>query len=125
MALVVNRGTRQVIRSANTPDFPSQDWLINPDLSGVSGLPTKYWKIVGDSVQAMSQPERDAADAAEFFASEAADRVNEKQRFNEKALRAIVLLLIDEINLLRAQLALPERTPRQARTAFENKVDTI
>lgn len=50
MSVVINRATRQVIRRANTPDYSSTDWIINPDLSKVDGIPDKYWQIVGDEV---------------------------------------------------------------------------
>lgn len=64
MANVLNRTTKQYITSANTPDYPTADWIINPDLSGVSGVPSKYWKITGDVVTEMNQTEKDAVDAA-------------------------------------------------------------
>lgn len=65
MADVVNRTTVQYLQSVNTPDFPVEDWIINPDLSALTGVPQKYWKVVGDTVVEMTQPEKDAVDAAE------------------------------------------------------------
>ncbi len=64
MADVVNKTTLQHLRSVNTPDFPTADWLINPDLSAVAAVPNKYWKIVAGSVVEMTQAEKDAVDAA-------------------------------------------------------------
>lgn len=64
MATVLNRTTKQLILSANTPEYDVADWIINPDLSDVNSLPPKYWNIVGDAVQEMSQAEKDAVDAA-------------------------------------------------------------
>jgi hypothetical protein len=66
MANVLNRTTKEYFESVNTPDFPSVDWLINPDLSQVAGLPIKYWKISGDSVVAMSGAEQAAVDAVDL-----------------------------------------------------------
>lgn len=45
MANVLNRQSRLYLKSVNTPDYPESDWIINPDLSAVSGLPSQYWVI--------------------------------------------------------------------------------
>lgn len=65
MAAVLNRTTKQFIRFANTPDYPAAEWIINPDLSAVTGFASKYWTITGDVVTLMTQAERDAVDAQE------------------------------------------------------------
>lgn len=65
MADVLNRTTLQYLQSVNTPDYPVGDWVINPDLSGVTGVAQKYWKLTGDVVSEMSQAEKDAVDAAQ------------------------------------------------------------
>lgn len=62
MADVLNRLTKQFLRSVNTPDYPESDWLINPDLSRVAGIPWRYWKIVGDSVVEMTAEEKEIVD---------------------------------------------------------------
>lgn len=72
MADVLNRTTKQLLRSVNSPDYDPADWIINPDLSGVSGVPVVYWKIDGDTVSEMSQAEKDAVDAANLPAYKAA-----------------------------------------------------
>jgi len=64
MADVINRTTLQYIQSVNTPDYSDTDWIINPDLSAVSGVPQKYWKIVGDTIVEMTTDEQAAADMA-------------------------------------------------------------
>ncbi len=71
MADIINRtanakGTYKYQQSVNTPDFPTITWLINPDLSGVSGVPGKYWKVVGETVVEMTQPEKDFVDSFNF-----------------------------------------------------------
>lgn len=63
MSSVLNRKTIQFIDSANTPDYPVSDWIINPDLSTVSDQPRKYWNISGDIVTLMDQDSMDAVDA--------------------------------------------------------------
>lgn len=58
MGNVINRTTYKYKQSVNTPDFPTTDWLINPDLSAVSGQPEKYWKVEGDTVVIMDAAEQ-------------------------------------------------------------------
>lgn len=60
MALVVNRLTGNIIPIANTPDYPTEQWLINPVLP--EGVAWKYLKVVGDSVVEMTAEEKDAVD---------------------------------------------------------------
>jgi hypothetical protein len=64
MANVLNRTTLEYLQSVNTPDFPEQDWIINPDLSSVEGVSSRYWKIDGDSVIPMTAEEQAAFDTA-------------------------------------------------------------
>lgn len=45
MANVLNKFSKLMLYSVNTPDFPSDEWIINPDLSLVENIPNKYWKI--------------------------------------------------------------------------------
>lgn len=68
MANVLNRTTKQFIASANTVEYPAQDWIINPDMTAVTGFASKYWTITGDTVSLMDQASRDAVDAAELAA---------------------------------------------------------
>lgn len=67
MATVIKKtadqhGHYRIIRNVNLGDYPSADWLHDPDFSGVVGAPTKYWKVSGSSVVEMSQSEKDAVD---------------------------------------------------------------
>lgn len=62
MADVLHRSTKEYLRSVNTPDFPVQHWIINPDLSAVADVPWKYWKVVKDSVVPMTAEERAIVD---------------------------------------------------------------
>ncbi len=75
MSDVVNRTTLEYRRSVNTPDFPSADWIINPDLSAILTVPQKHRKINGDLVVEMTQSEKDAVDAvlAQQLLTEQAD----------------------------------------------------
>ncbi len=50
----------QYVASANTPDYDSEpNKLVNPDLSGVTGVPVAYWKHSAGSIVEMTQPEKD------------------------------------------------------------------
>lgn len=63
MANVLNRLTMEYLTSVNTPDYPTVDWVLNPDLDSVQNVPVKYWKITGDVVSEMDQAEKDIVDA--------------------------------------------------------------
>lgn len=52
---------------------PADKWLHDPDLSALGGVATKHWKVVGETVVAMTQGEQDTVDAAELA-------VNKKNR---------------------------------------------
>lgn len=54
MANVINRKTKQYLKSVNTPDYPKSDWIHNP-IVPLCG--PKYWVIDGDLVRAMDQSE--------------------------------------------------------------------
>lgn len=87
MADVVNRTTRVYLRSVNTPDYPASDWIINPNLSAVAGVPTQYWAISGNTITEMSPAQKAAVDAAEAAAAKAppADPAAGTQWFNQDA----------------------------------------
>lgn len=79
MANVINRTTLEFRRSVNEPDFPEPDWKWDPNMSAVAGVPFKYWKAPpswdGDvGPVEMTQPEKDAVDAAEATALRDANR---------------------------------------------------
>lgn len=60
MSLVVNRFNGTILPFANTPDYPPDQWLINPALP--DGVPWKYLKVFGDSVVEMTEQEKAAVD---------------------------------------------------------------
>lgn len=47
------------------------------------------------------------------------------RKFGPVLLEAIVLVIKDEINILRTQAGLPERTNEQIMTAIENKLNSL
>lgn len=54
-----------------------------------------------------------------------ATRENLYQGFGPKLLEAVCLVIKDEINILRAAAALPERTDQQILDAVETKLESI
>ena len=60
MANVLNKITKVYLQSVNTPEYPESDWIINPDLSAVAGVPSCYWRIVERVV--VDEPARDETD---------------------------------------------------------------
>jgi len=93
MATVLNRSTKAVLRSVNTPEYPESGWIINPDLSAVEGYDAKYWTLNGDAVELMTQAERDAVDAAEQAAIDAATKAAAKgavDQTNDPSTRVLI-----------------------------------
>jgi hypothetical protein len=66
MADVVHRTTKEHLRSVNTGLYPTANWIINPDLTGLYDpatrsytVPIRHWKITGDVVSTMTAGEID------------------------------------------------------------------
>jgi len=57
MANVLNRRTMQYLTSVHTPAYDPNEWVINPELSAVKGVPVKLWVLEGNKVRKMSQLE--------------------------------------------------------------------
>lgn len=79
MADVIHRTTLEFRGSVHTPDFPEPTWKHNPNMTGVVGVPSIYWKApptwIGDvGPVEMTQGEKDAVDAAEAAALVTANR---------------------------------------------------
>ena len=69
MATVIKKtadahGQYRVINGINVSDYPSADWLHNPDFGVVANVPSIYWKYESNAVVEMTQPEKDAVDSA-------------------------------------------------------------
>ena len=129
MADVVKRTTKQYLKSVNTPDYPTVDWIINPDLSALAGVPTKYWTITGDVITEMTQGEKDAVDAAETAAQLAVFKQQLKDEFDAQNdnTKALGLLMLDMYDLIKANTTntMPDLTAAQLKTRFENIVDSL
>jgi len=135
--------------SVHTPDFPDTDWFINPDISAVALIPTRYWIVGTNPVQEMTQPQKDAVDAAIVAAAKASEKSAASAAIDGNSgyeLRALAQVVIDEINNLRqwdtdlkaafannstlatirtavaALSNMPARTLAQAKTAYKNHI---
>jgi hypothetical protein len=137
--------TPQKVLSVSGPSVDNGPWeasgrtdfvvVAPPDLLPLASVPKRYWKHVAGSIVEYTAAEKtiqDAADAAaraaQVVAEIAATRVNAKNQLAEFAelgllLRAFADLMKDEINILRALHALPNRTLAQLRTAIDTRVD--
>jgi len=95
------------------------DWIWNPNLSAVTGQPSKYWTITGDVVSLMSQAERDAVDASAETAQRD-ERILREIDSLESTMRQLVKLMVSELNILRALHSLPDRTLAQVRNQLRS-----
>lgn len=121
MGNYVHRTTKQYLQSYSPNDLPEPlaNYIESPDLSNVVGVPTKYWVITGDVITEMSQAEKDAVDAALLSAGR--DAVIQREIDDlESVMRQLVKLMVSEINILRQQHALADRTLAQVRTQLRD-----
>ena len=130
---------------------PAESYLSNPDAmiwsdplshsprpwDGVRPLgSTRYWKCVNtdtdadfDDVIEMSQAEKTLLDQANQQAQtltirEAGRQIVDTLSEQGVVLRAVVKLMVQEINTLRAQHGLPPRTEAQVKTALKNAIQS-
>ena len=139
MSDVLNRTTKEFLRSVNDPDYPTVDWIIEPTVGGqrmrfwivpIQRKEPRYVNIVGDTVTEMTEVEKDAVDAAAAAAGDLARKAQAKDEYDGDfglLKKAVALVMTDEINILRAAVDPPlsDRTPAQVRTAIRNKVDSL
>ena len=120
MASVLNRATLQFLESVNTPDYPEPDWIISPDMSGVAGVPHRFWKLVGDAPVEMDQGEKDAVTAVRLDAER--DELEIAHDARDLA-GASIRLMVKEINILRVDASLAPRTTAQVKSALRSEIN--
>lgn len=121
MGNYVHRTTKQYLQSVSPNSLlePLANYIEEPDLSGVVGVPTIYWNIIGDVITEMSQGEKDAVDAQ--ILSNARDGSIQVEIDNiESVLRQIVIETVSQLNVLRAIHGLPDITFAQVKTTLRN-----
>ena len=125
MADVINRTTLELRRSVNTPDYPEPTWQASPDLSQIVGVAQKHrkWDSVADRPVAMTTAEQAAVDAAALTARKDAEVAPLSAANTPDLLRALALVLRDEVNILRAQHGLADRSVAQLKNALKGKMN--
>jgi hypothetical protein len=69
----LENGNVVYLKSVNTPEYSGKtNLVINPDVSSLSVVDRKYWKIDGGSVVEMTQAEKDFVNESESLAKDAA-----------------------------------------------------
>lgn len=66
MSTVFNRVTLERRDGVPADSYAPAQWLVDPDLSGIVGVPDEYWKVVGDTVVEMAAAEKAAVDAQQL-----------------------------------------------------------
>jgi len=63
MANVINKTDGRILRSVNTPDYPTEDWIINPDnLEDMHQVPRHYRVSSGNTVREATVGEKQNID---------------------------------------------------------------
>ena len=107
------------VSPASLPE-PEANYIQEPDLLAVIGVPSKYWNINGDVITLMSQAEQDAVDLAEL--SERLDSIADEIDAPSTYLKAFAEVVLDQINALRADHGRPAATLAQLKAAVRAKL---
>ena len=120
----LHRTTKQFLNSVASADLPEAqaNYIEEPDLSAVTGQPNKYWEITGDVISLLDQTARDAVDDAVDTVQ--LDAVADELTRTRTIMRAFAEVVLDEINILRADMSPPgaPRTLAQLRNAVRSKL---
>jgi hypothetical protein len=113
--------------SVNNPGIDTDFYGTTAQVEQVAdwGNGKKKWN--GSSVVACTEQEESDYAANMISQENLIDREGAKSRLDaggNKALRALAELVLSEINLLRAEHAMPARTRAQLKTAMENALDS-
>lgn len=121
MGNFLHRTTKQFLQSVSPNELQEaiENYISQPDMSAVEGVSSIYWIITGDIVSEMNQGEKDAVDAAALTARRDA-AINAAIDNLEGDLRQLVKLMISEINILRTEHSLPDRTLAQFKTQIRS-----
>ena len=98
----LHRTTRQLYISTSPNQLAEVvgNYIEDPDLVAVEGVPSKYWIITGDIVTEMTQVEKDAIDSAELEGSRDSN-IQAQIDDLESVFRQFVIMTTSEINILR------------------------
>ena len=118
MANVLSRKTLAYSKSVNTPEYPVAEYIHGPDMSGVEGVPQKYWKLVGDVPVEMKAAEKAVVDQA---AKDAAVSAFEAQMTTDPIYVALLAVVEDALNEIRTAAGVPTKTVNEGRTLVSAK----
>jgi len=87
--VVINRTTYEAFAVPSLDIYPVEEWVHNPDLSGVNDVDKIYWKVIDDTVVEMTQEEKDIIDASidipiEYIIEEDSDADKDFRSINYK-----------------------------------------
>lgn len=118
----LHRTTKAYQTSVSTIDLPEPvtNYIEDPDISAVTGQPNRYWIITGDVVTLMDAGAQAVVDAA--LAEAQKDATADELDATQSIMKAFAEVVVDEINLLRAQHSLAARTLSQLKTAVRAKL---
>ena len=120
MYAALHRTTKQYLTSVKTHQHPLVDWIPDPDMSAVTGQPSYYWKITGETVSLMNQAEQDVVDLARrnAYLVTVEDFLDERS----SAQGAYNTLLFKELNKLRVKNGDSPYSLAQLKTSLRNEV---
>ena len=121
MGNFLHRTKKRYLSSTSPNELPEDisNYIEQPDLSAVEGVPTKYWVITGDIVSEMSSAEKAIVDQALLDIARDS-RIQSAIDGVESDMRQVVKMLIAELNILRQLHGLSDRTLSQVRTQLRN-----
>lgn len=104
MSNFIHKTTKEYRKSVNDPDYAGGDWLLveGDNQLVIDSTPAKYIKITGGVLTAMTDEERLIVDAAEKQVSH--DAIADQLLVEGNEMRALLLLVIDELNSRTAAL---------------------
>lgn len=103
MASLLNTSTLEIVRSADETKL-SSPWVVISEANAAAwmAIPPQYRKRVGNTIEEMTAQEKAAVDAARLAASRDAAIAQLQQ--TEDVLRAFMLMILDDRNLLAARI---------------------
>jgi len=122
-----HRVTKQYLRSISTVDLvePEANYIKDSpevEVLRAAGIEARYWNIAGDLVTEMSAAEKSVVDTAALELQRDVETAPLDASNTPDLLRALALVVRDEVNTLRAQHGLGARSIAQLKTALRNKM---
>ena len=123
MSTVVNRMTLTPLFDRDLSRYDIAHFWHNPDLSAVADVDPIYWKETSGVFSEMTLTEKGVKDAEIVAANADRDRRFAKRRIAKRDLIAFAEVIMDELNILRAEHSLTLRQLSQVESAIERKID--